>query len=108
MDLHCVHCAERVDRTVTICRACGGDPWIKSAPEDLVDLTVRDDPEREALDLLATLMASYKDGPPPQRPRWGVGVSSDVEIDLTPFRVAGHAAADVLPERAAGRRVFRR
>ena len=108
MDLHCVHCAERVDQTATICRAWGGDPWIKAMPEDLVDLTDRDDPEREALDLLATLMAGYKDGPPPRRARWGDGVSSDVEIDLTPFRVAGQGAADVLPERAAGRRVFRR
>ena len=107
MDLHCVHCAERVDRTATICRACGGDPWIKAAADDVVDLT-EPDPERETLDLLATLLAGYSDAPPTKRPRWGDGVASDVEIDLTPFRVASRGSADVLPEAARSRRVFRR
>ena len=107
MDLHCVHCAERVDRTATICRACGGDPWIKATTDDVVDLTERD-PERETLELLANLMASYKEDPPARRARWGEGVSSELEIDLTPFRVAGRGTADVLPESSRSRRVFRR
>ena len=105
MDLHCIHCSERVDRTMAICRACGGDPWIK-AVEEVVDLTEHD-PERETLDLLASLLAGYRDDPPPRRPRWEDTLPTALELDIAPFRVGAKGAADVLPE-VRSRRAWRR
>ena len=106
MDLHCIHCSERVDRTMSICRACGGDPWIK-AVADVVDLT-EPDPERETLDLLATLLAGYSDDPPTRRMRFGEDRATALEIDLTPIRVSSRGAADVLPEPTRTKRTWRR
>jgi hypothetical protein len=106
MDLHCIHCSERVDRSMTVCRACGGDPWAKAA-EEVVDLT-EPDPERDTIDLLATMLAGFDDEPAPRRPRWGEDLPTALELDLTPFRVGGRGSADVLPEASRSRRAWRR
>jgi hypothetical protein len=106
MDLHCIHCSERVDRTMSTCRACGGDPWVK-ATEDVIDLT-EPDPERETIDLLASMLAGFDDEPPPRRPRWGENLPTALELDLTPFRVSGRGSADVLPEASRSRFAWRR
>jgi hypothetical protein len=106
MDLHCIHCSERVDRTMVACRACGGDPFVKAADE-VVDLTERD-PERDTIDLLATLLAGYRDDDPAPRPKWTDSFPTALELDLTPFRVSGRGSADVLPEASRSRRAWRR
>jgi hypothetical protein len=90
---------------MAICRACGGDPFVKSV-EEVLDLT-EPDPERETLDLLATLLAGYKDDPAP-RPKWEDSLPTALELDLTPFRVSGRGSADVLPEASRSRRAWRR
>lgn len=110
MDLHCIHCSERVDMTMKRCKACGGDPWFRG-DADVVDLREGEDRERANADLLASLVAAYSDATPRQRPRWGANTSTPLEIELEPIRIGQGkhvaAAADVLPT-APARRTLRR
>jgi hypothetical protein len=107
MDMHCIHCSERVDLTMKVCRACGGDPWNKH-DEVVIDLTERDT-EQENNELLATLLAGYADEPVAPRPKWGDDRPTALELDLAPIRVGGRGVADVLPtEVTRSRRAWRR
>lgn len=110
MDRKCIHCSELVDDTITRCLACGGDPRVRG-DADLIDLRDGEDRERENADLLASLVAAYRDGTPHVRPRWGENASTPLEIELEPIRFGRGkhlaAAADVLPA-PAGRRIRRR
>ena len=108
MDRKCIHCSEVVEVTTTRCKACGGDPRVRG-DVDVVDLREGDDRERENADLLASLVAGYKDGTPHQRPRWGENASTPLEIELEPIRLGDKSSAfDVLPASPTGRRNRRR
>ena len=106
MDLKCIHCSELVDGTTTQCLACGGDPRSKG-DDDVIDLRLADDRERENADLLTSLVAAYSDRTPHERPRWGDNSSTALELELEPIRIGKHLAADVLPA-APTRRTWRR
>lgn len=110
MDMHCIHCSERVDSTIKRCQACGGDPWLRG-DADLVDLREGDDRERANADLMASLVAAYSEATPHERPRWGANSSTPLEIELEPLRLSGTlgngGASDVLPT-APSRRLRRR
>jgi hypothetical protein len=109
MDLHCIHCSERVEVTMATCRACGGDPWVRG-DEEIIDLREVDE-ERDAADLLASLVAGYSEAAPYQRPRWGSNSSTALELELDPVRIGRFPAADdLLPaaDPARARRSWRR
>ena len=112
MDRKCIHCSELVDVTMTRCQACGGDPFVRGDAE-LIDLRDDDrvDLERENADLLAGLVAAYRETTPHHRPRWGENASTPLEIELEPIRIGRAtpmAEADVLPAMPTGRRSRRR
>ena len=109
MDLRCIHCSERVDVTMTTCRACGGDPWVRG-DEELIDLREVDE-EREAADLLASLVAGYSEAAPYQRPRWGANTTTALELELAPVRIGRFPGTDDLvpaADPARSRRTRRR